>query len=568
MEISYDKIRIKDLLDLKRNNMLTVNPEYQRGAVWKDPQQKKLIDSVLRSYPLPLIYLHHKKKLVAGMYREDLEIIDGQQRINALNKFGENALKLFDPIKDDKIARFPNFIKNMPCPWASLDYIGLSKELKEKFDNTELSIVKVVTDNEDEARDLFIRLQAGLPLNAQEKRDAWPGGYTEFTLKFGGKKELTRYPGHEFFQKLIYNQSADRGDIRTLCAQIGILIFEKATEGNWSDIGTQPVDDYYYRNLSFDIHSQQVIRFSKVLDLIVAIFEGYKGPKLRVHEAIHIVLLVDSLFEDYTRSWQEKFIYAFDLFRSKSLIDKKLKEGEYWFSYISLTQTQSTAANTIQKRHKFFTTEMFKIIEPVQKDPTRIYGQLEREIIYYRDQKKCAVCNQEINWEELEIHHLDEHQNGGQTTIENGLSVHKTCHPKGQKALEFLAKWNDKKKEIEKFNLEVQTDEHSLGDDANGIPAKERQFTIESINEGVLAFGKYFDNKRFVVLKGSTVSINMDSSFGNGAADSAYELRKLLEDEEIINMDRVFTEDYTFSSISQAACVVLGGSRSGPREWK
>jgi len=50
MELNSDKIKIKDLLDLKRNNILTVNPEYQRGAVWKDPQQKKLIDSVLRGY--------------------------------------------------------------------------------------------------------------------------------------------------------------------------------------------------------------------------------------------------------------------------------------------------------------------------------------------------------------------------------------------------------------------------------------------------------------------------------------------------------------------------------------
>ena len=45
--------------------------------------------------------------MVAGMQREDLEIIDGQQRINALYLFGENAIKLFDPVKDDKVARFP-----------------------------------------------------------------------------------------------------------------------------------------------------------------------------------------------------------------------------------------------------------------------------------------------------------------------------------------------------------------------------------------------------------------------------------------------------------------------------
>ena len=113
MELSSEKIKIKDLLELKRNNMISVNPEYQRGAVWNEAQQKKLIDSVLRSYPLPLIYLHHKKKTVAGMQREDLEIIDGQQRINSLYKFSENNFKLFDPIKDDKKARFPDFIKRI-----------------------------------------------------------------------------------------------------------------------------------------------------------------------------------------------------------------------------------------------------------------------------------------------------------------------------------------------------------------------------------------------------------------------------------------------------------------------
>lgn len=211
MELKSSKLKIQDLLDLKRNNMLTVNPEYQRGAVWLEPQQKKLIDSVLRGYPLPLIYLHHKKRSVAGMQREDLEIIDGQQRINALNIFSQNALRLFDPVKDEKIARFPNFIKDLPCPWAGKDYIGLSDNLKERFNNTELFIVQVTTENEDEARDLFIRLQAGLPLNAQEKRDAWPGGYTEFVLRFGGKKEIPRYPGHEFFRKWIKPNKIDRG---------------------------------------------------------------------------------------------------------------------------------------------------------------------------------------------------------------------------------------------------------------------------------------------------------------------------------------------------------------------
>jgi len=444
MELNSEKIKIKDLLELKYNNMLNINPEYQRGSVWKEPQQKKLIDSVLRGYPLPLIYLHHKKKSVAGMQREDLEIIDGQQRINALFKFKESALKLFDPIKDDKVARFPNFIKQVPCQWATCDYISLSEDLREKFNNTELFIVKVTTDNEDEARDLFIRLQAGLPLNAQEKRDAWPGGFTEFTLKFGGKIELTRYPGHDFFKKLVLNNSIDRGAMRTLCAQIGMLFFEGATKGKWTDIGSQAIDDYYYCNLDFGMNSPIVTRFSKILDLAVEVFEGFKGPKLKVHEAIHIILLIDSLYDDYTRNWSNQFKAAFEDFRYNSAINKKDKEGEYWFKYGALTMTLSTTSNTLQKRHKFFSEKMSDLLNLTLKDSLRDYGQLEREIIYYRDGKKCAVCSSEIKWDDLEIHHIDEHQNGGQTTIENGVAVHIVCHPKGQSAIKFNLEWKSK----------------------------------------------------------------------------------------------------------------------------
>jgi len=192
------------------------------------------------------------------MQREDLEIIDGQQRLNALDLFLAGGLNLYDPIKDDKVARFPKFIKEQDCPWAGQTYDSLNDGLKQKFLDTKIFVAKVVTDYEDEARDLFIRLQAGLPLNPQEKRDAWPGGYTEFVLKFAGKPNNTSYPGHNFFKELVANARIDRGQVRQLCAQIGMLYFEKATNSNWLDIGTSSIDDYYYKSLGFNFASSEV----------------------------------------------------------------------------------------------------------------------------------------------------------------------------------------------------------------------------------------------------------------------------------------------------------------------
>lgn len=218
---------VESLLELRSNNMLSVNPEYQRGAVWTVAQKKKLIDSVLRGYPIPLIYLHHIKRQVAGHLREDFEVIDGQQRMNSLYEFNEGAFRLFDPVEDDAEARFPSFVRDEPCPWGGIDFDHLDEDTRQRFLETPLSVVLIETDNPNEARDLFVRLQAGMPLNAQEKRDAWPGKFTEFVLKIGGKPEITRYPGHEFFVKLMGARTTGRGKVRQLTAQMLMLLLKR-----------------------------------------------------------------------------------------------------------------------------------------------------------------------------------------------------------------------------------------------------------------------------------------------------------------------------------------------------
>lgn len=450
MELKSEIITVQDVLELKVNNMLLVNPEYQRGAVWSPAQQKKLIDSVMRGYPLPLIYLHHKVRTVAGMRNEGLEIIDGQQRINALHHFKEGAFKLFDPVKDDKQARFPDFIKRKPCPWASADFLTLDPALKERFLSTPLNVVKVTTDDEDEARDLFIRLQAGLPLNAQEKRDAWPGGFTQLVLQLAGKSGLIRNPGHEFFTRLVKAKSPDRGENRQLCAQLCMLLFERTESGNFIDIGTPDVDDFYYRHLDFKLDDPRVRQLTRVLDKTVEIFSAQLTPKFRAHEAIHLVLLIDSLMRDYSDSWVPNFHAAYDKFKEQAALHKKAHSGDYWYEYGALTQTQSAQGKTIQRRHAFFSQHMLAELQPKLLDTTRIYGDVEREILYYQQGKRCAVCEKDVKWADMEIHHVEEHHTGGTTSLDNGVVVHKTCHPKGVEAtLAFAKRWSERKRPTE-----------------------------------------------------------------------------------------------------------------------
>ena len=77
MNASPDVKSVEQLLELRKENLLYANPEYQRGVVWTPAQQKRLVDSVMRGYPIPLVYLHHIKKTVAGINNEHFEVIDG-----------------------------------------------------------------------------------------------------------------------------------------------------------------------------------------------------------------------------------------------------------------------------------------------------------------------------------------------------------------------------------------------------------------------------------------------------------------------------------------------------------
>jgi 5-methylcytosine-specific restriction endonuclease McrA len=452
MKATPDTKTVDALLQWRKANMLTSNPEYQRGEVWTLPQKKRLIDSVLRGYHIPLIYLHHIKTEVAGAKREDFEIIDGQQRINALYEFREGAFKLFDPAKDAEEARFPSFIEEQPCPWGSKTFDELDDELQQEFLATELSVVMIETSIANEARDLFIRLQAGMPLNSQEKRDAWPGNFTEFVLKVGGKPSVAKYPGNEFFSVVMKAKAHNRGDFRQLTAQMIMLLLAHRESGGerLCDINRDAIDAFYYKHLDFDPQSFEGKRFKEILTLLTQLLSDGKRPKVIKHEAIHLALLVDSLLDDYTRSWAKDFAGAFDRFKHEVALSKKSRyddpPNEYWVKYGQLTRVNSDRADTIVRRHQFFAEKMYEWVSPQMKDPKRIFGALERELIYYFDKRQCQVCGADVVWSDHEIHHVGEHSKGGGTVIDNGALVHKHCHPKGSKATaDFAATWETKR---------------------------------------------------------------------------------------------------------------------------
>jgi 5-methylcytosine-specific restriction endonuclease McrA len=471
MEFRPETYEIGELVELRRNSMLDVNQEYQRGEVWSVTQQQKLIDSLLRGYPIPLLYFHLRRRAAAGLSKENFEIVDGQQRLEAIYKFVEGAWSLLDPQKDDKKAKFPRFVKEEPCSWAGRAFSGLSEELQSRFLRTRLSVVVIETHNEHEVRDLFVRLQSGLPLNAQETRDSWPGDFTDFILWLGGKPSIARYPGHPFFHEVLrMKPSSDRGKTRQLAAQLAMIhLYRSENERrSFPDINSAQVTDFYYSNIDFDRNSPEAKRLVDILNILNDLLRGKDRPKLHAHDAIHLVALAGDLWDDYTPSWRDNLPSALDKFQEGLALGNKDSESatpnEYWTRYGQWTRTNSDRGDRIETRHRFYVEKMLPWLKPVPKDEKRAYGTLERVLVYYSRNKKCDSCGGTVNWDDAELHHVRPHSQGGETTTENAALVHRDCHPKSEADVERFAKKFAEERKREQREMQKQRELRELAD--------------------------------------------------------------------------------------------------------
>ena len=145
----YNELEGKGLYGLA--GQLTVQPEYQRNYIYADGKRDvAVIESVLKGYPLGLIYFNRK---------EDgrLEVLDGQQRITSLGRFLKN-----------KFAVKINGLEQI--------FDGLDEGLQNKILNTELLVYICEGEGEqaeEEIKEWFKTINiAGIPLNRQEELNA------------------------------------------------------------------------------------------------------------------------------------------------------------------------------------------------------------------------------------------------------------------------------------------------------------------------------------------------------------------------------------------------------------
>lgn len=145
-------------------NKYEFDPAYQRKSVWSDEKQSFFIDSVLKNFPMPPIFLHQKIDDDTGKTKYD--IIDGKQRLTSLIRFLKNEIPASDefensPFYDEKIAGIY---------FSEFDEKGLT-DYKRKLWRYVIPIEYIDTSDKNVIDNIFDRLNRnGEPLNGQELR--------------------------------------------------------------------------------------------------------------------------------------------------------------------------------------------------------------------------------------------------------------------------------------------------------------------------------------------------------------------------------------------------------------
>ena len=78
-----DRKLIDELVSHYKKDALNLNPGFQRDSVWKERDRAKLINSIVRNYPLPAIFLYRRNENGRLIY----DVIDGKQRLESIFRF-------------------------------------------------------------------------------------------------------------------------------------------------------------------------------------------------------------------------------------------------------------------------------------------------------------------------------------------------------------------------------------------------------------------------------------------------------------------------------------------------
>lgn len=334
MRYSNIEWTIGDLVNLIESKKINLRPPYQRNFIWSSKDQRLLIDSIRKGYPLPNFFILKNAD-------DTYEMVDGQQRAITIYKFIKN--EFYDSwkqyYKDYRGNTFMDYKLNV----VLLEDFNGNTETKEEF--------------------FYLVNKRGVQLNPSEVNHAYYHD-TDFMNLVNRMSEYQPLIELDIFTDKTVMRMNDRSLIEELAAYLIKGITDKRNA----------VEELFESKIEPKTSELQFVRFCKIINRINSIVDIKPINKTRYKQRNDFYTLfcfIDKHIDDPVYVLKEQYkilIYISD----NNIISPSNDDYELFKEYAINCVSQSNSKRAREKRLSFFEN----ILANVSTEPTQEQIQL------------------------------------------------------------------------------------------------------------------------------------------------------------------------------------------------
>ncbi|MFA5099114.1 MAG: DUF262 domain-containing protein [Candidatus Paceibacterota bacterium] len=437
-----ETLRISEIYKmLHSEKTINLTPAFQRNAVWGAKDERELIDSIFRKYPVPEIMVHPRTP-DSGM-TTILDVVDGKQRINAVVSFIQhihtNSTKPFKIKIDEEICDLHDLSeedekKILAAP--NLGFEELPPKLKEFFLGSKFRVFELEGEdfNLTSLFKIFERInKTGKKLTPTEIRNAMFSGFPfmKIAKQLSEKKKLGLFL--ETNGVISLGQKQRMGDIG-LILELLVLIKDgiQDKKKTLDAVIKGERSDKFVKKAAKDLIS--------IINRISKIFPSLKETRFNKHSDFYSLVsaLKDLEVQGYSLADDSRYKDAewmlrelgskVDELRDDARIGKPLPgKNKSLEGYFLATQHSTDTKDFRLKRMNYIK----EIIGPIfgKNDRVRIFSEEQRRILWHSAaEKKCIKCNKNLSWEDLTIDHKQAWSRQGETKLHNAQIMCRSCN--------------------------------------------------------------------------------------------------------------------------------------------
>ncbi|MBK6293005.1 MAG: DUF262 domain-containing protein [Rhodoferax sp.] len=425
LQIRHEQLTIADLMNRHEKKELNLSPTFQRKSVWRDRDRHLLIESLLRGFPIPAIFLYQRNEAGRLCY----DVIDGKQRLESILRFVGSLRPAFT-VK----AMFPGFDAPQQVNATSLKRNKSHMTLiRSHLLQYRIPVVQVNGDLSDIV-ELFVRINStGKPLTPQEKRNAKYSGSdllqaaTSLANKLEPKLDAlgvfnaaqkSRMKHVEFCAEIIL--SMHQGDVLNKKAAVDRVMAAKA----------MPVAQ---------LKKSTAAAFTTI-SLVARMFPELASTRFKQTVDFYtLVVLVGKLqAEGAILIERHRNAMAWDLLKAFGVEVDRMREqqrkvqgaGDGQENYRDYLMTVSQMTDDIsQRRHREKLLRGILGSVFASRDGQRGFSPEQRRLLWNSSaDKRCTECGVKLSWGNFSVDHVDPHSRGGRSALENAALICQPCN--------------------------------------------------------------------------------------------------------------------------------------------